>query len=104
MEGLFERLLAAVGAEHAAVTQVSDHFTGFSDSGEEALSVLRQGISLDLRRLRTGQCARCGLVRGGGTVHVIEQHRHYNLFVESSYADYVCTWLAVASGKLRTAP
>ena len=96
-EQTFNTLAEAVAAEHAAVTVVSDHFSGFSIVGPEALLVLRQGLSLDLRRLTSGQCTRGSFARCGGTLQVVHDRHHYDLFVEASYADYISTWFGVAS-------
>ena len=97
-EQTFNTLSEAVTTEHAAVTVVSDHFSGFSIVGNEALLVLRQAMSLDLRDLATGHCTRGSFARCGGTLQVVDERRHYDLFVESSYADYVTAWLGVARG------
>ena len=97
-EQTFNTLAAAVATEHAAVTVVTDHFSGFSIVGPEATLVLRQGMSLDLRRLTSGQCTRGSFARCGGTLQVVHDRHHYDLFVEASYADYISTWFGVASG------
>ena len=97
-EQTFKALSEAITTEHAAVTIVSDHFSGFSIVGSEALLVLRQAMRLDFRDLATGHCTRGSFARCGGTLQVVDARRHYDLFVESSYADYVIAWLAVASG------
>jgi len=97
-ERTFNTLSEAVITEHAAVTVVSDHFCGFSIVGSEALLVLRQAMSLDFRGLATGHCTRGSFARCGGTLQVVDERRHYDLFVESSYTDYVTAWLGVASG------
>ena len=94
----FDTLAGAVATEHAAVTVVTDHFSGFSIVGPEATLVLRQGLSLDLRRLTSGQCTRGSFARCGGTLQVVHDRHHYDLFVEASYADYISTWFGVASG------
>ena len=98
---VFGLLCSAAENLHTAVTIVSDHFTGFSIIGEDTRQILRQGISLNIGRLETGQCTRCGFARCGATVHVIEQYQHYDLFVESSYADYAQLWFQTASGRNR---
>ena len=95
---LFHKLSHAVSGEHAAVTVVTDHFQGFSVKGPDALAVLRQGFSLDLRRLDSGQCTRGGFARCGATLQVVESGRAYELFVESSYSEYVERWLKMAQG------
>lgn len=95
---LFHRLLEAVSGEHAAVTVVTDHFQGFSIKGPDAVAVLRQGFSLDLRRLESGQCTRGGFARCGATLQVVESGRAYELFVEASYSEYVERWLKMAQG------
>jgi len=97
-EQTFNTLAAAVATEHAAVTVVTDHFSGFSIVGPDAPLVLRQGLSLDLRRLTSGQCTRGSFARCGGTLQVVHDRQHYDLFVEASYADYISTWFGVASG------
>tara|TARA_B100000676_G_scaffold115992_1_gene115425 strand:+ start:458 stop:964 length:507 start_codon:yes stop_codon:yes gene_type:complete len=95
---LFRRLSQAVLGEHAAVTVVTDHFQGFSIKGPDAVAVLRQGFSLDLRLLDSGQCTRGGFARCGATLQVVESGTDYELFVESSYSKYVECWLKVAQG------
>lgn len=97
---LFCMLSQAVSGEHAAVTVVTDHFQGFSVKGPEAVAVLRQGFSLDLRSLDSGQCTRGGFARCGATLQVVEAGTHYEIFVEASYGDYVTAWLASACGKV----
>ncbi|HCK75956.1 MAG TPA: hypothetical protein DHW07_02280 [Gammaproteobacteria bacterium] len=94
----FTSLSEAITIEHAAITVVSDHFSGFSIVGDDALLVLRQGLSLDLRNIATGQCTRGSFARCGGTLQVLDQGYHYDLFVEASYADYVSAWLDRAGG------
>ena len=95
---LFRKLSQAVSGEHAAVTVVTDHFHGFSVEGRDAIAVLRQGFSLDLRLLDSGQCTRGGFARCGATLQVVEASTHYELFVEASYSEYVDRWLTVARG------
>ena len=95
---LFHRLSEAVSGEHAAVTVVTDHFQGFSVKGPDAVAVLRQGFSLDLRRLDSGQCTRGGFARCGATLQVVESDRAYELFVEASYSEYAERWLKMAQG------
>ena len=95
---LFHRLSEAVSGEHAAVTVVTDHFQGFSVKGPDAVAVLRQGFSLDLRRLDSGQCTRGGFARCGATLQVVESGRAYELFVEASYSEYAELWLKMAQG------
>tara|TARA_B100000029_G_scaffold368880_1_gene362635 strand:+ start:216 stop:722 length:507 start_codon:yes stop_codon:yes gene_type:complete len=97
-EELFRMLSQAVSGEHAAVTMVTDHFQGFSLQGADAVAVLRQGFSLDLRLLDSGQCTRGGFARCGATLQVVESGTDYELFVESSYSEYVECWLKVAKG------
>ena len=95
---LSRKLSQAVSGEHAAVTVVTDHFQGFSIKGPDAVAVLRQGFSLDLRRLDSGQCTRGGFARCGATLQVVESGRAYELFVEASYSEYVERWLKMAQG------
>ena len=97
---LFRMLSQAVSGEHAAVTVVTDHFQGFSLKGCDSIAVLRQGFSLDLRLLGSGQCTRAGFARCGATLQVVEADTHYELFVEASYGDYVTAWLVNACGKV----
>ncbi len=99
-DAVFSKLSQAVAGEHAAVTIVTDHFHGFSVMGRDAVAALRQGFSLDLRRLGSGQCTRGGFARCGATLQVVEAGTHYELFVEASYGDYAAAWLANACGKV----
>ena len=94
----FHRLSQAVSGEHAAVTVVTDHFQGFSIKGTDAVAVLRQGFSLDLRSLDSGQCTRGGFARCGAALQVGDAGMDYEIFVEASYSEYVERWLKVAQG------
>ena len=95
---LFHRLSESTSGEHAAVTVVTDHFQGFSVQGADAVAVLRQGFSLDLRSLDSGQCTRGGFARCGATLQVVDAGMDYEIFVEASYSEYVERWLKVAQG------
>ncbi len=96
---LLDRLRDATSGVHAAVTVVSDHYTGYRLRGDDVLCVLRQGVSLDLSRMHTGEHARLLFARCGALLCCVEYGRCYELFVESSYADYAALWLEVASGR-----
>ena len=78
---VFRKLSQAVLGEHATVTLVTDHFQGFSIKGVDAVAVLRQGFSLDLRSLDNGQCTRGGFARCGATLQVVDAGMDYEIFV-----------------------
>ena len=89
----------AARGTHAAVTVVSDHYAGFRLRGDDVLAILRQGMSIDLEVLGDGAHARCAFARTSALLCVVGYARQYELFVESSYADYAALWLEVAAGR-----
>ena len=72
--------------------------SGVFRQGADAVAVLRQGFSLDLRSLDSGQCTRGGFARCGATLQVVDAGMDYEIFVEASYSEYAERWLKVAQG------
>ena len=76
----------------------SDHYSGVSITGKHCLAIMTQALSLDSEILKSGDTTRCRFARTAAIVHVIEQFKHYDVFVETTYTDYLIDWLAVAGG------
>lgn len=98
---LCSTLLEAAADRFAAVTVVSDHYRGFRVAGKQARDILAQACSLDLDKFGSDQCARATFARTWAVIQIAQQGRVYDIFVESSYADYVAQWLAAAA-RVRT--
>ncbi len=99
--GVFQRLKLVSQQYFAAVTIISDHFQGFTISGLDSIAVLSQATSLDLDLFPPGTVTRTRFARTGATVFCHDagpaSPPAYDVFVESSYADYVEQWLSVAA-------
>lgn len=80
----------------AIVTINSDHYAGVSITGEDTLAVMSQACSLDLGLLSAGDATRCRFARTAAIIHVISPLNHYDVFVESTYQDYLLAWLKEA--------
>lgn len=99
--GVFERLKLVSQQYFAAVTIISDHFQGFTVSGLDTIAILTQATSLDLDSLPPGSVTRTRFARTGATIFCHDTGPQsapdYDVFVESSYADYVEQWLLTAT-------
>ncbi|CAM03760.1 sarcosine oxidase subunit gamma [Saccharopolyspora erythraea NRRL 2338] len=101
-EALQSTLADAVGAEHAAIVDVSAHRTIVDVAGSKAEELLNKGCALDLhpRSFETGRCAQTMLARA----EVVLVRRHdavpgFWVFVRSSFARYLADWLADAASE-----
>lgn len=99
--GVYERLKLVSQQYFAAVTIISDHFQGFTLSGLDTIAILSQATSLDLDLVPPGSVVRTKFARTGATIFCHdagpESPPDYEVFVESSYADYVEQWFEVAT-------
>lgn len=88
-------------AGHAiALSMVSDAFAGFRITGDGAPELIAEGCPLDLQALcarGTPACARTVLARVTVLVVCDVDAAAFELWVESSYADYLARWLDAAS-------
>ncbi|QUH02195.1 sarcosine oxidase subunit gamma [Saccharopolyspora erythraea] len=103
-EALQSTLADAVGAEHAAIVDVSAHRTIVDVAGSKAEELLNKGCALDLhpRSFETGRCAQTMLARA----EVVLVRRHaavpgFWVFVRSSFSRYLADWLADAATEYR---
>ncbi len=97
-QAVFSSLKDSTVNEFAAVTIISDHFQGFEIAGDNIDPVLAQATSVNLNTLNDGSVTRGKFARSGGTIFVIEQSKRVQVFVESSYADYIEAYLASIAG------
>lgn len=107
-EERFETLLREVTrGMHSAATIVSDHYSVFAIKGREAGDVLVQGCGIDLHPdyFAAGQCVRCKFARTQGILVALNRVAlnesdalSYELYVESSYSNYLQHWFNQAIG------
>lgn len=97
------QLDAALAGTHAAVTAVSDQYSGFALHGSEVGMVMRQAVTIDLDDYGDDCATRCGFARCSAFIYVHTRSSRYEIYVESSYADYVSRWLSTASAVATTA-
>ena len=88
-------LQAALGGQHAAVTDVSAARIVLELDGPKAGEVLAKGCSLDLhpRAFTPGRCAQTLLARAQVIIQQTDQAPTYRLYVRPSYAAYLVSWL-----------
>lgn len=94
---LSTRLEAALGAQ-AAVVDLGHGRVVFALEGPGARAVLAKGCTVDLRpsRLGAGTAVVTAFGRLAATILVREDER-FEIYVASSYADYLEEWLAAAT-------
>ncbi|GAA4195395.1 hypothetical protein GCM10022252_41120 [Streptosporangium oxazolinicum] len=98
--GLENRLRAAAGTGHAAVTDVSAQRTVLLVTGRKARDLLSHGCALDLhpRAFGPGRCAQTMLARAQ-VVLTRGEEDEFHVLVRSSFADYLAAWLLDAAGE-----
>ncbi|GAA1912148.1 sarcosine oxidase subunit gamma [Streptantibioticus ferralitis] len=103
---LESRLRGAVGAYHAAVTDVSAQRSTLLVSGPRSRDLLSHGIALDLhpRSFGAGRCAQTMLARAQVILTARDERGPgFWVLVRSSFAGYLAQWLLDASSEY-TAP
>ena len=97
--GLGGELTGALDGFHAAVNDVSGAHVALRVGGADARTVLAKGCTLDLhpREFGPGQCARTGLAKATVLLGALDRSPTYTIIVGSSFADYLCRWLAQAA-------
>jgi len=97
---LFRNSLAeALGATHAALTDVSDGRVAFRLAGPSARAVLAKGCPLDVhpRAFATGRVASSLLAKAAVTLHLVQDGPKrgpvFDLYVGRSFAPYLWAWL-----------
>ena len=92
---LADSLRAALGGQHAAVTDVSAARIVLELDGPKAGEVLAKGCGLDLhpRAFAPGRCAQTLLARAQVIIQQTDQAPTYRLYVRPSYAAYLASWL-----------
>lgn len=93
------RIRAAIGAEPAAVTDVSAQRATVLVAGPRARDLLSHGCSLDLdpRAFGPGRCAQTTLARA--QVVLVGRERGFWVLVRSSFAGYLADWLLDAAAE-----
>lgn len=93
------KIVAALGAVHTTLIDVSDAFARFELSGANARQLLARGCTLDLhpRFFGMGQCTRTMIADISVLIHRIGPDESYHLYVEYSVAAYFGQWLTDAA-------
>jgi sarcosine oxidase subunit gamma len=92
-------LVAAIGTRPGAVTDVSAQRTALTLTGTAAADLLARGCSIDLHPslAPAGTCVQTLLARTGIIVVVRDDSAaRFELYVRSSFADYLAAWMVDA--------
>ncbi len=98
-----DKLRAALGELHAAVTEVGESLVCIQLTGPRAADVIAKGCPLDLHAsvFATGQCAQSHLAKTAITLHLVSDagdgNRAFDLYTRRSFADYLWRWLSDAA-------
>jgi sarcosine oxidase, subunit gamma len=94
-EDIAQRLVAALGGQHASVVDVSASYAALQLSGPRARDVLAKACTLDLhpRAFRAGRCAQTNFARTQGMLALEDDRPVFRLFVRRSLAGYLAEWL-----------
>ena len=94
---LIDRLRAALGDTHSAVTDVSDYFVVIEMRGTDCRDVLARGCSLDFhpRSFVADQCAQSHFSHANVLIHQIND-TDFDVQVRWTYAQYLWGFLAEA--------
>lgn len=95
-------LRAALGAQPAALTDVSAGYAGIRLGGRRVRDLLALGCPLDLhpRAFASGQCAQSLLAKAQVCLWQPPAQAHFHLLVRASLADYLWRWLRAAARQL----
>jgi sarcosine oxidase subunit gamma len=98
-EEMIGTLRDTLGAQHAAVTDVSEARTVIGLAGAKAREVMMKSCSLDLHPsvFAPGQCAQSTLAKAQIILHQVDDGPTYDLYVARSFAEYLWAWLEDAS-------
>ncbi|MEQ8333258.1 sarcosine oxidase subunit gamma family protein [Nisaea sp.] len=93
--GLAAALTKAVSNLHAAVTDVTEHYTLIRLSGRHARDVMIKGCAIDLhpREFGPGQCAQSHLGRITVLFDQTDETPSYDILVRASFAEYLWMYL-----------
>lgn len=98
-DALYEALGSRLAGTHHAITDVSANRSVIEISGRHVRSVLAKGCSLDLhaRSFAPPQCAQSLLAKAQVILQCIDVRPLFRLYVRTSLADYLATWLLDAA-------
>lgn len=90
---LAESLRRGLAGIHAAVVDVSDRWTVISITGSQAVPMLSKGTAVDLTRpaFWVGRCCQTRLFSTAVIIHQVADAPTFDVFVDSTYAEYL--WL-----------
>jgi sarcosine oxidase subunit gamma len=99
---LAARLRDALGALHAAVTEVGEQYVCIHVAGAQARAVIEKGCPLDLHAKvfgGVGHCAQSHLSKTAILLHQVSEEPAFDLYTRRSFADYLWRWLEDAAGE-----
>lgn len=93
--GLAATLTKAVSVLHAAVTDVTEHYTLIRLSGRHARDVMIKGCAIDLhpREFGPGQCVQSHIGRITALFDQTDATPTYDILVRASFAEYLWMYL-----------
>mgnify|MGYP003669683218 FL=1 len=93
--GLATTLTKAVSALHAAVTDVTEHYTMIRLSGRHARDVMIKGCAIDLhpREFGPGRCVQSHIGRITVLFDQTDETPTYDILVRASFAEYLWMYL-----------
>lgn len=102
---ILRRLSERLAPYHRSIVDVSASRTAIALSGRAARDVLAKGCTLDLhpRAFAPGHCAQTLLAKAQVILHQVDDAPSYRLFVRSSFAQYLATWMLDAMREFRDA-
>jgi len=94
------RLAAALAGRPASAVLVSDAYGVLQVAGPDTLDVLVQatGVDLDPETFPTGCVTRTAFAKVSAILHRIDDRPAFDIYVDSSLADYAAKWLEASSG------
>ena len=94
------RLEAALAGHLASAVLVSDAYGVLRTTGPDTLDVLVQatGVDLDPETFPTGYATRAAFAKVSAILHRLDDRPAFDIYVDSSLADYAAKWLEASSG------
>ena len=95
------RLEEALSGRLASAVLVSDAYRVLKVAGPDTLDVIAQasGADLDPEAFPTGRATRAAFAKVSAILHRVDERPSFDLYVDSSLADYAARWLEASSGR-----
>ena len=105
-ESLAEALRRNLAEFHAAVVDVSDRWTVITVAGPAAIPTLSKGTAVDLTppAFGLGNCCQTRLFSTAVIIHQVTDAPTFDVFVDSTFAEYLWLWFETASDHAKGLP